>query len=97
MCRVVLFHLVEGDDVDIKECVEELEDDAVGCEGDSAVDDIVTFVDDIEDSGGLARSIWLNMMPMIGLVARPSFSSRLSSIVFSSRRGRAFADNDEAF
>ena len=29
-----------------------LEDD----EGDSAVDDIVTFVDDIEDSGGLARS-----------------------------------------
>ena len=68
MCRVVLFHLVEGDDVDIKECAEELEDDVVGCEGDSAVDDvvgcegdsavddIVTFVDDIEDSGGLARS-----------------------------------------
>ena len=54
MCRVVLSHLAEG--VDIKECVEELEDDAVGCEGDSAVDDIVTFVDDIEDSGGLARS-----------------------------------------
>ena len=56
MCCVVLSHLVEGVDVDIKECVEELEDDAVGCEGDSAVDDIVTFVDDIEDSGGLARS-----------------------------------------
>ena len=48
MCCVVLSHLVEG--------VEELEDDAVGCEGDSAVDDIVTFVDDIEDSGDLARS-----------------------------------------
>ena len=62
MCRVVLSHLAEGVDVDIKECAEELEDDAVGCEGDSAVDDIVTFVD-----------------------------------VFSSRRGRAFADNDEAF
>ena len=56
MCRVVLFHLVEGDDVDIKECAEELEDDVVGCEGDSAIDDIVTFVDDIEDSGDLARS-----------------------------------------
>ena len=54
MCRVVLFHLVEGDDVDIKECAEELEDDVV--EGDFAVDDIVTFADDIEDSGDLARS-----------------------------------------
>ena len=56
MCRVVLSHLAEGVDVDIKECAEELEDDAVGCEGDSAVDDIVTCVDDIEDSGGSARS-----------------------------------------
>ena len=45
MCRVVLFHLVEGDDVDIKECAEELEDDVVGCEGDSVVDDIVDNAD----------------------------------------------------
>ena len=38
------------------------------------------------------------MMPMIGLVeTRPSSSSQLSSIVFSSRRSRAFADSDEAF
>ena len=56
MCRVVLLHLVKGDDVDITECAEELEDDAVDCEGEFVVDDIVTFVDDIEDSGDLARS-----------------------------------------
>ena len=56
MCRVVLLHLVEGDDVDIKECVEELEDDVVDCEGEFVVDDIVTFVDGIEDSEDLACS-----------------------------------------
>ena len=56
MCCVVLLHLVEGDDVDIKECVEEQEDDAVDCESEFVVDDIVTFVDVIEDSGDLACS-----------------------------------------
>ena len=56
MCRVVLLHLVKGDDVDITECAEELEDDVVDCEGEFVVDDIVTFVDGIEDSGDLARS-----------------------------------------
>ena len=56
MCSVVLLHLVEGDDVDIKECAEEQEDDVVDCESEFVVDDIVTFVDGIEDAGDLACS-----------------------------------------
>ena len=56
MCCIVLSHLVEGDDVDIKECAEEQEDDAVDCESEFVVDDIVTFVDGIEDSKDLACS-----------------------------------------
>jgi hypothetical protein len=56
MSRVVLSHLAEGDDVDIGECVEEQEDDAVDCESEFVVDDIVTFVDGIDDSGDLACS-----------------------------------------
>ena len=56
MCRIVLSHLVAGDDVDIGECVEEQENDADECEGDFVVDDIATSVDGIEHSGDLAGS-----------------------------------------
>ena len=56
MCRIVLSHLVAGDDVDIGECVEEQEDDADDCEGDFVVDGVVDSADDIEESGGLSDS-----------------------------------------
>ena len=56
MCRIVLSHMVAGDDVDIREGVEEQEDDADDCEGGFVVDGIVDSADGMEGSGGLSGS-----------------------------------------
>ena len=56
MSRTVLAHIIAGDDVDIREGVEEQEDDADDCEGGFVVDGIVDSADDMEESGGLSGS-----------------------------------------
>ena len=67
MSRTLLAHIVAGGDVDIREGVEEQEDDADDCEGSFVVDGIVDSADDMRNleacqvlDGGYTRRRWVD-------------------------------------